>query len=964
MENIKIRQLVLMGGNQGAAVARLKQALLSALGGAAGTWPGLAKGDIFDADTEAALRNWQASVGLVADGIAGPRVQAALKMTPPASFAINLELATVRPLFPFTKAANIVTHLPYVAAALAAFELTDSAMVATALGTVRAETEGFVPIAELPSRFNTLPGLPPFSAYDSDTKIGKNLGNTQPGDGRRFCGRGYVQLTGRHNYERYGAVLDIRLVDNPDWGSAPEIAACLLAAFLDAARERLQKAFAANDLRAVRKVVNGGSHGLDRFIDTFNKARDIWAVSIPSPAAAPQRAQRAAPVGARRKAPKAERRTLDVVADSADLRDRSYIPPPRSLPQVFPDDADINRFLGAYSRAKLILDQGQEGACAGFGLACVVNYLRWRAAAMPETFARISSRMLYHFARRFDEYEGENYEGSSCRGALKGWYYNGVCHEAKWDYQPGIDNLPVAGWDEEAVECTLGVYYRIERDSITDMQAAIHEVGAIYVSANTHRGWEFDLNNIATPKCHGDLPVIAFDGGQSHGGGHAFALVGFNRTGFVIQNSWGPSWGLGGFAILSYADWLANGMDAWVAALGVPGVVGGRIATGSAMQGKVAAAPADWWSEETAYRHSIVLGNNGHVNQFDTVDGVNRTLQHQGNVLPDIWFRSSGHDRKRLVLYAHGGLNSEAAAIKRARALGRYFLANGCYPLFLVWKSGLLESIGNALADKLPGGPQRVRGLADAISDPVIEKTVGRFAARPLWTEMKENAQLAADNRRGGDLLSDALRALASSWGEQFEIHLIGHSAGAIVLGWLLDNFARKDLVGSVKSVHLYAPACTVDFANRRYAPFADIMSNLHLDILSDRREREDSVAYIYQKSLLYLVSNALEADKRMPILGLANVFEDEYRDWDGSSTTGETLGNWRDAVKSHQLRKRLTVHDNDHYFSRRNAAAAGDKTERPAHGGFDNDVAVVGRTLERILGGPLMLPVTDLVGF
>lgn len=68
--------------------------------------------------------------------------------------------------------------------------------------------------------------------------------------------------------------------------------------------------------------------------------------------------------------------------------------------------------------------------------------------------------------------------------------------------------------------------------------------------------------------------------------------------------------------------------------------------------------------------------------------------------MPDTWFRQNPHEKKRLVIYAHGGLNSEGDAIQRAQAMGRYFLGNGCYPLFLVWKSGLLESFGNILANK------------------------------------------------------------------------------------------------------------------------------------------------------------------------------------------------------------------------------------------------------------------------
>jgi hypothetical protein len=221
-----------------------------------------------------------------------------------------------------------------------------------------------------------------------------------------------------------------------------------------------------------------------------------------------------------------------------------------------------------------------------------------------------------------------------------------------------------------------------------------------------------------------------------------------------------------------------------------------------------------------------------------------------------------------------------------------------------------------------------------------------------------------APRARGGDLLGDALKALASGWGDAFELHLVGHSAGSIALGLLLANFAGKDLDRHVRSVHLYAPACTVEFANRYYAASPAIMDNLYLDILSDTREQDDNVVSIYRKSLLYLVSNALEADKRMPILGLANVFDCDYRGWDGSPNTAEALANWRHAADVHRLERRLTCHDNGWFFARRGAVNVADKLERAAHGGFDNNVDVFGKTLERITGSALSLPITDLVGF
>jgi hypothetical protein len=66
-----------------------------------------------------------------------------------------------------------------------------------------------------------------FDKYEPGTKIGKDLGNTKKGDGYKFRGRGFVQLTGRRNYEFAGAKLKIDLVGDPekacDWSVARKI---------------------------------------------------------------------------------------------------------------------------------------------------------------------------------------------------------------------------------------------------------------------------------------------------------------------------------------------------------------------------------------------------------------------------------------------------------------------------------------------------------------------------------------------------------------------------------------------------------------------------------------------------------------------------------------------------------------------------------------------------------------------
>jgi putative chitinase len=62
------------------------------------------------------------------------------------------------------------------------------------------------------------------SKYGPDTSVGQDLGNTEEGDGARFHGRGYVQLTGRSNYTKAGGILGIDLVGNPARAKEPAIA--------------------------------------------------------------------------------------------------------------------------------------------------------------------------------------------------------------------------------------------------------------------------------------------------------------------------------------------------------------------------------------------------------------------------------------------------------------------------------------------------------------------------------------------------------------------------------------------------------------------------------------------------------------------------------------------------------------------------------------------------------------------
>lgn len=99
------------------------------------------------------------------------------------------------------------------------------------------------------------------------------LGNTRPGDGYRYRGRGWIQLTGRANYRAMGAILSLPLEANPDLASKPDVAALTACAYWT--QRKINDPADARDFVEVTKRVNGGTNGIEDRTAYYRRALDL-----------------------------------------------------------------------------------------------------------------------------------------------------------------------------------------------------------------------------------------------------------------------------------------------------------------------------------------------------------------------------------------------------------------------------------------------------------------------------------------------------------------------------------------------------------------------------------------------------------------------------------------------------------------------------------------------------------------
>lgn len=199
------------------------------------------------------------------------------------------------------KAADAEKYLPFLQGACKAYDITTPRRIAGFLSQIGHESAGFTTLTESlnystdallnkfgrhriteeqAKRYGRRGGQAADQEGIANTIYGgpwgaKNLGNTQPGDGWTYRGRGLKQLTGRDNYRRCGQALAEDFISVPDRLLMPVNAALSAGWFWSA--NGLNAAADRGDVHTMTKIINGGVNGLDKRAALYAQGMEVFA---------------------------------------------------------------------------------------------------------------------------------------------------------------------------------------------------------------------------------------------------------------------------------------------------------------------------------------------------------------------------------------------------------------------------------------------------------------------------------------------------------------------------------------------------------------------------------------------------------------------------------------------------------------------------------------------------------------
>ncbi|WP_170107169.1 C1 family peptidase [Roseibium marinum] len=559
-----------------------------------------------------------------------------------------------------------------------------------------------------------------------------------------------------------------------------------------------------------------------------------------------------------------ETRLLETSADVGDVRDYLYKPTLAGLAARI----DPRNAAAPWWSDGRIRDQGSEGSCTAHALAGIIDHLRARDrmlnlpadAALPAEDRRswASADMLYNIARFHDEFPGESYSGSSIRGALKAFYFNGACAEAVTRGLSGQQWHMTREILESARRVQLGAYYRV-RPRLSDVHAALNEAGLVLASADLHPGWATDSGRIPFGEKKAEKK-----------GRHAFILIGYTEEGFLVQNSWGTAWGDKGVALWSYEDWSANVVDMWVLRLAVQvtsqsTAVNPMSSRSRGLRIGEGAFDADSLRPATPPTRFDVLGHiastsRGRLDRYGAYHVDPRTLQETVRILQD------SPKYKHILVHFMGLQRHENATMTAIRDAVPVFKSNGIYPFFVTVENELSSTVHDMVEAEVERA-NVIAGLGESQEkDRRIEGRLSASALRIVEEIQRSSMSVVYGNGDGRlgeglDILNDLFDALGDRHRRgEVSYHLSAHGFGASLLAALLSHTQHWSRHPVLSSISLYSPMLPVETVRQS---FLERLAHPHDLPLSRRAHGEDAV--IEHLDFYLQSAEAMEDDRPLP---------------------------------------------------------------------------------------------------
>ncbi len=169
----------------------------------------------------------------------------------------------LKPILPQATQANIDLYLPYLNDLLPKFGIDTNQRLAAFIAQVGHESGQL--------RYNKEIWGP--TAAQKGYEGRKDLGNTQPGDGVKFKGRGLIQVTGRANYDAFGTAVGQDFTDHPELVETPEYAVMSACWFWQ--KKNLNTYADSGDFKTLTKRINGGLNGYDDRCAIWERAKVV-----------------------------------------------------------------------------------------------------------------------------------------------------------------------------------------------------------------------------------------------------------------------------------------------------------------------------------------------------------------------------------------------------------------------------------------------------------------------------------------------------------------------------------------------------------------------------------------------------------------------------------------------------------------------------------------------------------------